>query len=1138
MTQTGLKASINIKFDIGKAEVIKRYLPTPSHADAIRGLAKGFLSSTNSHAHILIGPYGTGKSLLGTIVSGLVSKSFAEHSLYEWIDKFDQIDEEIYYDLLKVAEREQTYLPVILNGKKGSFRTVIISAIMNALREQGIELVLPGEVHNIVSTIDNWYVKFPETYHRFIDMLEKEGKVYDTWKVEIQNYNQQEIDWFKGIYPSLTSGSSLNTEIQDDFIAQIQYIVHELDQKKVGLFIIYDEFGRFLQTLDMASIHEAMQDIQDLAELANHCTHQLHVLLITHRNMRQYAAYYEEALQQEFQRIEKRFRIYHVESDQATFIRLAQQIISTTYQNRNHLLVNHSLVISDLRKYPLFPNLTQIEIENLVVYGLYPLHPVSLFLLPHLSNLLAQNERTLFTFLEDNEPAGMKQHVKHSDTWYFADQLFDYFYRAKDPTFDAFPIFQLYEQLIGEISEEVIYNGNRIIKVITLWELVKMQGKIPLTTAFLSFVLGMDVSELELSLAALVDRKLIRYNRILGYWELFEGSSVNIHEIITEREQRLSLLKLKKYNIIEKHLTKRFYLASDYNDEKSMIRFGKVVPVFSSDFLDEAFPLHQKLEERFSDANIVYLLLEKEQHRVEVIKKIEACEDPITFFCVPGLTTEFIELSIRRCYVIDELLQDPDILKLDSKLKQELLLYKEDEKHIIEKFLKGYVSFTKDYTWYFKGKRQVIINQVSLENHLSQAMYDRYPNTIEVRNDSFNRRKLNAVQRRAAVAVLDHLLSSYEQESLGIEGFGPDYLIYASTLKNNGIDPARLDSIQNDNIYRLRQQLVTLLSEKPEGIFSDILAILRNPPYGLREPVIPILLVALLRDCWEQIMFYANDMFISNVTGQTIYEMVQEAEQYSYRYYQMEERHQEIFDSIYRVFLEDEEQTHKQPLVVSEKLLKWLRTLPRYTQITTMMSEEANWFKAVIRQGEIDPQKSIEQLYERVTSYPAFSLVSIKQELETFMSYHEEKLKDIITSVTGYQTYNDLKKWAAEQSLVTQRENRIAASLLQASEAMWISSLAFALVGVPREEWSDTTHEMFKAQLQAEWKKTMENVTDENVIRIAIGDTEVNWIHQVELSKKSEVIFQNAHRIIQNAGRTVPKEEIKFLIWKLLEDFS
>ncbi|MED0756865.1 hypothetical protein P4S93_09005 [Aneurinibacillus thermoaerophilus] len=1138
MIQTGLKASINIKFDIGKAEVIERYLPTPSHVDAIRGFAKGFLSPTNPHAHILIGPYGTGKSLLGTIVSGLVSKSFDERFLYEWIDKFDQIDEEIYYDLLKVAEQKQTYLPVILNGKKGRFRTVIISAIMNALREQGIELVLPGEVKNILSTIDTWRTTFPDTYRRFIEILEVQGKVFDTWKLELQNYNQQEIDWFKEVYPSLTSGSSLATEIQDDFIEQIQYIVQELDQKKVGLFIVYDEFGRFLQTLDVTSIHETMQDIQDLAELANHCANQLHVLLITHRNMRQYAAYYEEALQQEFQRIEKRFKISHVESDQATFIRLAQHIISTTYPNRNHLLVNHSLVIGELRKYPLFPHLTQTEIENLVVYGLYPLHPVSLFLLPYLSNLLAQNERTLFTFLEDDEPAGMKQHVKHSDTWYFADQLFDYFYQSNDPVFDTFSVFQLYEQLAGKISEEAVRHGDRIVKMITLWELVKMQGKIPLTTEFLSFALGISVPELEDSLAALADKKLIRYNRILGYWELFEGSSVNVHEMIAEREERLSLPKAKKYEAIEKHLAKRFYLASDYNDEKSMIRFGKVVPIFSSDFLDEAFPLNEKLEARFSDANIIYLLLEKEQHRPEVIKKIEASDSLTTFFCVPSLTTEFIEPSIRRKYIIDELLQDPDILRLDSKVKQELLLYKEDEKHIIEQFLKGYTSFTKDYIWYINGKSKLVTSQVALENLLSQAMYEIYPNTIEVRNDSFNRRKLNAVQRRAAISVLNHLLSSYEEENLGIEGFGPDYLIYASTLKNNGINPAQLDNMQDENIHRLRTQLLGLLSEHPEGKLGNIVSLLRNPPYGLREPVIPIFLVALLRDRWEQMLFYANDMFISNITGETIYEMVQEAEQYSYRFYQMKEHYQKVFDDIYQVFFSNEQKVTKQPFVVSEKLLKWLRTLPRFTQITDMLSSEAKWFKGIVRQGEIDPQKSIEQLYERCVSDSMFSFAAIKQELEAFMSEHEEKLQQIIASVTGCQTFDELKSWAAAQSIIVQRENRIAASVLQATEDTWISSIAFALVGVPRGEWSDTTHEMFSSQLQAEWKKTKETVVNENMIRVVIGDEEVSLIQPVELSRKSEVIFQNAHRLIQNAGRTVPKEEIKFLIWRLLQDFS
>lgn len=48
--------------------------------------------------------------------------------------------------------------------------------------------------------------------------------------------------------------------------------------------------------------------------------------------------------------------------------------------------------------HPLFSDTYEEGIDR-VIYDCYPLHPVSTFILPRLSERVAQNERTLFTFI-------------------------------------------------------------------------------------------------------------------------------------------------------------------------------------------------------------------------------------------------------------------------------------------------------------------------------------------------------------------------------------------------------------------------------------------------------------------------------------------------------------------------------------------------------------------------------------------------------------------------------------------------------------------------------------------------------------------------------------------------------------------
>ena len=111
--------SINIKFDIGNKEFVQRYLPTPSHADFLNGVIGGFLGEKKNNAHIMIGPYGSGKSLAATIVADIFSGNISERDFKQLINKFKDVDQ-IIYDKLVAAYNDKTkFIPIILSGNEG-----------------------------------------------------------------------------------------------------------------------------------------------------------------------------------------------------------------------------------------------------------------------------------------------------------------------------------------------------------------------------------------------------------------------------------------------------------------------------------------------------------------------------------------------------------------------------------------------------------------------------------------------------------------------------------------------------------------------------------------------------------------------------------------------------------------------------------------------------------------------------------------------------------------------------------------------------------------------------------------------------------------------------------------------------------
>ncbi|MFD1020955.1 hypothetical protein [Thalassobacillus hwangdonensis] len=1133
------KSSVNIKFDIGNRGFFERYLPTPSHADALYGLLKGFNEPEAPKSHIIIGPYGTGKSLIGTILSSITSDTVSNDTVSVLQEKFNKVDDDIYDELKKVQNIDKTYLPIVLNGNEGRFRVTIISSIMKKLEEQGIEIVIPGVISKIISTVEKWESDYASTYQQFLDLLHAEGKDIQLWRLEILSSNIEEIDWFKSIFPELTSGTEFIVDYKEDFIEQIKTLLDELAKRNIGLFITYDEFGRFLQTLDNELIHETMQDLQDIAELADHYIDSLQILLITHKNLRQYFNLLKEEYKDEFGRIEKRFKNYHISNDQSTFVRLTHSILNelNIISPIDNKLRNE--VINSLRKYSFFPTLNQVEIEKLIVEGSFPIHPIALYLLPHLSSVFGQNERTLFTFLESNETEGLLNHVQKNDGYYLPNQLFDYFFSDEQnlDNEDFKEIFKLYKQLVKKIPTKRDKRNleQKILKLITLWELTGLQSTHKLNAELVAFALNSNLKKVEKSLEKLSNYKAIRYNRILGYWELFQGSSINVEEEIQLRLEETSIDTFKRKKVLNTALDKKFYIATSYNDKKSMTRFATTQFLLSTELIgDKALELNID-----NDAVINFVVLEDINEKNDVIKEIFQRSEVDVIYAVSNYSIKTIEEKIDQLIVVDDMLNDVDLIKQDKDIKSEVLLTKEDLLYEIKEYINMWTEFSSEVTWLYKGQKISITSQIKLENKLSQIMGELYPFTPEVRNDSINRRQINNVQLKAGKAVVDHILKYPYEDQFKIEGNGPDYLIYATIFKNNNFSIVDLDNIEPYDFRKMRKALVKRVKSNNQGHLSDLLNILSSSPFGIRKPLTPIYLVALLRDVWDQIMFYRNDMYVPAIDGDKLYKMIDEPEEYKFVFYNFNKDLNPFLQKIDQHFGEyKSEYVEGKPRLIqmSSALIGWLRSLPKYTQVTSHMNDELNKLKATIKRSEVDPTSTIQDLFESYHNNFEQLIVQTK-DIEEFIEKQMQLIKLLILSQTNCSSSVELFAWAESQSGVVKKQNVTVKSILATKgKSDWVNQFIFNYTGISIEDWSDTTFEMLSKQISSD-VKSINQSNEANARELQIDGKNVTITTDVELSTKSKTIYKNVHRMINNAGRTIPRDEVEYIIYKLVQEF-
>lgn len=1121
------KASVNIKLDLGSEWIQDRYIPTPTHLESLTGVLQGFFSDGNK-SHILVGSYGSGKSMLGALIANIASKNVDTNVIDQLIDKFDKVndDERTIIEILnKVKATNKIYLPVVINGKQGRLREAVISSIHNLLNRYNLDFTTPSFVEEIKSVINLWYENYLETYQQFDNMLKNENWDINSFIKDVQDYDTNAIEWFQSIYPSLTAGAELSLSYDHDITDYLSYILSELDKNGLGIFLVYDEFGRFLQSIDKYETVEAMQDLQDIAELADHHeSENFNVLLITHRNLKQYFLSYGEELQNEFNRIQGRFRVYNTHSDPATFIRLASEVTSEyrdkyteEYEFRNEII-----------KYDLFPELNGREMKSIIVDNSFPIHPVTMFTLPRLANAVAQNERTLFTFLESSEEGGLRRYFENQNTWYYVDNLFKYFEPALQEFTNDSLIGRSYlkylkvQKKVGNSSTSVF--ELQLLRLLTIWDIANLNNKQKLSKDFISFSLGWELQKVNEVIGILESKKLIRYSLFNDNWEIFEGSSIDINEKIEEK-LNIGVKQERRLELLSEILENKYAYPKRYNDNKNMIRFATIHPIYSSNLTLERASDHLD-----GDMAILYIIPDLDSREIkEKIQKMSK-ENKRLIFALPKKSLGDIEGKLSKLAAIEQLLEDKYFLNEDTIVEEELLKIKENLIFIIRELMEPIVEFKNSY-WIHNGLELKIKSKLSLSEELSEIMDDVYNKTPIINNESFNRRNISKQQLNAAKEVADSIISKKDNNG---KFKGAAKLIYASVVKNNSIN----ENDESNEIKELRKSLMAIIRSGQDD-FIKLVSVFKRKPYGIREPNIPILLTSILKNEWKYIMFYHKDgSYINGVDGDILYDrMLDRPENYTFSYQVVDKNYKEIIDIIDKCFEEysdDHNESYHPTVRINRMLLKWFRKLPKITQKTNKVSRDAVVFKQIIKKGEFEPDVALQELNNLNINLELIK--RIKSECENYSKNHRERIENKIYELTKTSSFEDLSLLVKDQKEIIKVDNRFYKVVSMSDEGNWINNLAKELVGVDRFEWSDATDEVFSKTIESLIDFSEPSNLEEEYYQVE-AENKTMAIPKTELSSKGEIIYSNVKTDLELMSRKLPKEEITALLYKLLVDY-
>lgn len=1120
--------SISLEFDLEDADYINFFSPTDATVEALVRVLDGLDRNPRQRSHVLLGAYGTGKSLLGLTLAALLDphphlvpalQQLRERLLKGgWTNLAGRIEQRL------TASQGQHLLVLTLRGDEGDLSSALIRAARQALQREHLDhLQLPGFYSAALATLLRWQQAWPEVYMHWQTLtLERFGQSAEDLEDGLRLGHQGAYDNFCQLYPQLTAGATFNPYMESlggrNLNTLNELITSLKDTQYTGLAIIWDEFGRFLEERASEAFGRDAQLLQDLAErCARSGSEQLHLVLITHKSLRQYGRGLVGGVDREWSKIEGRFSSVEIASDPKTVYSLIERGINftnltvlTSFIERHQEHFDH--LVEGATISGLFTDFSENELRRLIVEGTYPLHPLSTYCLPRLSDRVAQNQRTLFTFLAAEDEHGLIELFREFNGTDFLQilpgQLFDYFapgVRASVEQDGVHWIWSAVERAHLKLNkhpqrEELI----RVVKTLAVLQVSGAYDSGAPSTELIAFALGLspdDTQELrsvEGQLETLTGQRLIRYRVVTGGWEFIKWlSDFNIEQEVANRlEEHPPNPELLK-TLLSAVLPAPVFQARRYNDHRGMVRyFNSMYRTVGELEVDAATNPNWEAvlaSLDYADGLVIYVPVytSEELMRARAAASIVGSQHE-RVLCVLPVAPLAARGPLEDLYGLKSLHSDPALRLQEPEALKELDFFEEDTLLRLRRAVAPLVEPRYGAIWFWEGQPQEGINNPGavsrLLSHICERVFNKTP---YIYNENFNKRNPVSIQVHAAEKVINALLNDLISPDLGLTGYGPTMAILNAALKSTGlltptgeiIRPTE-DESEITKIWDICEHFYQL-SATSEGVnFEALVDRLQQPPYGLRRGVIPLLLAATFKKFASSSTVQRSGLPLK-VTGSVFTEIAARPTLFTVRVESIDAATDEILTELearLESFMRPEERKQQRLNYLGTGLLRWLQSLPRYARDTTGVSKEAGLLRRLIRNASTDPAHALLAELPLVAPTPG-QLVALMDELD---KAYEGLIERLVKTIA--QTFEGAKVTLSETGLATLIANWYNQTLVDSpmlplfsdpvSEELaaigrtperygsgMIDALAKKVVGALPRDWNDDMAQRFEEKL-------------------------------------------------------------------------
>jgi hypothetical protein len=1012
----------------------------------------------------------------------------------------------------------------------------------------------------------------------FLWALEKnliKEKIYFSTGIN-QNYNS--FDFFKLVGDSTSLTFAFQKKLNLDTTASAKEIVEALEvqrikseKKKNAYVILIDEFGKFLEYINKNKNFSDLYLLQLIAEWANDSDKSSYFILTLHQNFISYSSSLDVNERQEWEKIKGRFIELQFNEPVEQLLYFASEklkdfsIVESKKKEFNHL----NTIISD-------SNLVVSATDSKIVDALFPLDWLSSNILVNALQRYGQNERSLFTFLNEQNTFSVKQ--KHEEgKYYTVSCVFDYLINSltsdihnyNNPhrpqwfsTFRAIERAELYFETDYPVAVEIIKTTclvNIFGKSGGLFDKEFIVNYLTKTTEFLK-------NDVEYTVDKLEKVGIIRFYKHSNKFNFLEGTDIDIEQELAIVSKEISpnfsiAIELDQLIIFPIECAKR------YSFETGTTRFFKYRIL--SDLQDV------KIAESTLDGYINLIFNNKIS--LKDIKNSSLNTEANLFVYYKNSQDIYNEIFTINKYkvLIEKFSEDINALNL---LRDELRHHIEVlEKLVLDNLFTNQV----ENLWFDNGKQIEILSKRQLNEVLSDISSRVYNKTPYFRNELANKEFLSAQINTARKSLFNHIINYDSEEFIGFsqDKYPPEKSIFISLLKETGIHRFENGSYQflkpiDETFLELwdvcEQFVLSANSSKRNlGELYDQLSV---KPFKLKKGFvdfwIPLFLIIKKE---EYALFHEVNGFVPYLTDDILSLIHKAPTNYSIKSYNVSGLNINLLEG-YKELVNVESDSiglKSTFLTIFGNFLRFYKGLNDYTLNTRKISDKAIRLRDSIKTAK-DPEDALFNQFPSVLGYNANTIKSDEDTLQSFTLHIQDAIREIRSAYSSLidrieeqiiKSFNCNSVHFQEYKLeITQQLNSIQTSLLANDQRVYCKRLISPLDD--RTSWIKSVADVALGKSIDKMIDEEELILNANLKHLSLSLLKACDIHQFNnlesnkrmltfelfdasgLSKKDNVILNlnedkeyiSTKQTLNNTLSQFDKERRKQLLIELLEE--